>query len=82
MITQIDTAAWVRGYYRVAGHRFADNVLQNILGGLFKKIKAEIPGLLEGLLGLNEGDGMHFFSLAPPPQLSANIYQARVNAVN
>lgn len=54
---EIQLAAYVRGYYRVAGLRFADNICQNIQGNLFRKVHAEILGLLEGCLELNEGDG-------------------------
>lgn len=53
---EIDTAAYVRGYYKTAGFRFADNLCQNIQGMLFRKVHNEIAFLLEGLLGLNEGD--------------------------
>jgi len=54
---EVDTAAYVVGYYRTAGARFADNLTQNIQGMLFRKVKGEIPGFLERLLGLDEGDG-------------------------
>jgi hypothetical protein len=54
---EIDTAAYVRGYYKTAGYRFADNLCQNIQGMLFRKVHEEIMNLLEGLLGLNEGNG-------------------------
>jgi hypothetical protein len=54
---EIETAAYVRGYYKTAGHRFADNVCQSILGNTFRKIHLEIPHLLENYLDLNTGDG-------------------------
>lgn len=53
---EIDLAAYVRGYYRTAGVRFADNLCQNIQGMLFRKVHDEIAFLLEGLLGINDGD--------------------------
>lgn len=55
--SEIQLAAYVRGYYKTAGLRFADNLCQNIQGNLFQKIHSEILGLLEGCLNLNEGDG-------------------------
>ena len=58
---EIDTAAYVRGYYKTAGHRFADNLCQNIQGMLFRRVSEEIMNLLEGSLGLNEGDGKSCF---------------------
>ena len=54
---EIDTAAYVRGYYRTAASRFSDNVCQNILGTLFRKVQDNIPQMLESALGLNTGDG-------------------------
>jgi hypothetical protein len=59
---EIQLAAYVRGYYKTAGLRFADNLCQNIQGNLFRKIHAEILGLLEGCLNLNEGDSRCFLS--------------------
>lgn len=56
---EIQLAAYVRGYYKTAGFRFVDNVCQTIQGNLFRKIHAEIFGLLEGCLNLNEGDGTY-----------------------
>lgn len=53
---EIDTAAYVRGYYKTAGFRFADNLCQNIQGMLFRKVHTEITFLLEGLLEINQGD--------------------------
>ena len=60
---EIDTAAYVRGYYKTAGYRFAQNLCQNIQGTLFRRVSEEIMNLLEGLLGLNEGDGKSCFLL-------------------
>ena len=54
---EIETAAYVRGYYRTAGHRFADNVCQTIVGNLFRGIQEQIALHLEDQLGLNHGDG-------------------------
>ena len=54
---EIDTAAYVRGYYKTAANRFSDNVCLNILGTLFRKVQANIPQMLESALGLNIGDG-------------------------
>jgi hypothetical protein len=53
---EIDTAAFVRGYYRTAGSRFADNLCQSLVGNLFKNIKEEIKFLLEKHLELDTGD--------------------------
>lgn len=58
---EIQLAAYVRGYYKTAGFRFADNVCQTIQGNLFRKVHVEILGLLEGCLNLNEGDGTYSF---------------------
>lgn len=61
---EIELAAYVRGYYRTAGARFADNICQNIQGMLFRKVSLEILGLLEGKLQIDQGDGkqtLHFF---------------------
>ena len=54
---EIDTAAYVRGYYKTAANRFSDNVCLNILGTLFRKVQENIPQMLESALGLNVGDG-------------------------
>lgn len=67
---EIDLAAYVRGYYRTAGARFADNICQNIQGMLFRKVSQEITLLLEGQLKINQGDSKQnfqaplFFNLA------------------
>jgi hypothetical protein len=53
---EIDTAAYVRGYYRTAANRFADNACQNIQGTLFRRVKEQIPQYLEDALGLNSRD--------------------------
>lgn len=53
---EIETAAYVRGYYKTAGYRFADNLCQSILGNLLKTIQKEIPFLLENYFQLNNGD--------------------------
>lgn len=54
---EIETAAYVRGYYRTAGYRFADCLCQSILGNLLRTIQKEIPSLLENYFQLNTGDG-------------------------
>jgi hypothetical protein len=54
---EIETAAYVRGYYKTAGYRFADNLCQSILGNVLKSIQKEIPFLLESFFDLNNGDG-------------------------
>jgi hypothetical protein len=59
---EIETAAYVRGYYKTAGYRFSDNLCQSILGNLLRKIQHEIPFLLENYLELNVGDGKTHFS--------------------
>jgi hypothetical protein len=56
---EIDLAAYVRGYYRTAGLRFADNLCQNIQGMLFRRVEQQIPFLLEGLLGINGADSKY-----------------------
>lgn len=60
---EVQLAAYVRGYYKTAGFRFADNVCQTIQGNMFRKIHAEILGLLESHLNLNEGDGKSLYQL-------------------
>ena len=59
---EIDTAAFVRGYYRTAGSRFADNLCQSLVGNLFKNIKEEIKFLLEKHLELDTGDCKSFLT--------------------
>jgi hypothetical protein len=54
---EIETAAYVRGYYKTAGYRFADCLCQSILGNLLRTIQKEIPSLLENYFQLNTGDG-------------------------
>jgi hypothetical protein len=54
---EIETAAYVRGYYRTAGYRFSDNLCQNIQGNLLKTVHKDIAFLLENHFGLNTGDG-------------------------
>jgi hypothetical protein len=55
--TEIQTAAYVNGYYKTAGIRFVDQVGLKIRGTFFRKVEIEIMGMLEGCLGLNAGDG-------------------------
>lgn len=62
---EIETAAYVRGYYKIAGLRFSENLCQGILGNLFRKIQQEIPFLLENYLELNTGDSKTHLSLHP-----------------
>ena len=55
---EIELAAYVRGYYKTASLRFADNICQTIQGNIFAKVQKEVrQQLLENRLGLNEGDG-------------------------
>ncbi len=60
---EIDLAGYVRGYYKTAGLRFADNVCQNIQGNIFTQLHDKILGELERCLGLDEGEGMFSFQL-------------------
>ena len=53
---EIELAAYVRGYYKTASLRFADNLCQNIRGNIFAKVQKEILGLLEDRFQLNEGN--------------------------
>jgi hypothetical protein len=59
---EIETAAYVRGYYKIAGLRFSENLCQGILGNLFRRVHKEIPFLLENYLELNTGDSKTHFS--------------------
>lgn len=75
---EIETAAYVRGYYKTAGYRFAENLCQSIQGNLLRKIQTEIPFLLENFHGLNSGDGNW---LLPPDSSSLMLTRHRGNEV-
>jgi hypothetical protein len=62
---EIETAAYARGYYKTAGLRFSDNLCQNILGNLLRKIQKEMPLLLENSLELNTRDSKTHLSVHP-----------------
>jgi hypothetical protein len=55
--TEIEVAAYVRGYYKTAALRFVDSVCLSIHGKLFKNAKKEIFYFLEKQLGLDTGSG-------------------------
>lgn len=55
--TEINVAAYVRGYYMTAGLRFADMVCLSIHGKLFKEARARIFYYLEHELGLDQANG-------------------------
>lgn len=55
--TEIEVAAYVRGYYKTAALRFVDSVCLSIHGKLFQNAKREIFYFLEKQLGLSTGDG-------------------------
>ncbi len=55
--TEIEVAAYVRGYYKTAALRFVDSVCLSIHGKLFRNAKTEIFYFLEKQLGLNTGSG-------------------------
>lgn len=59
---EIETAAYVRGYYKTAGYRFSDNLCQSILGHLLKNIHGQIRHFLEDHFDLNNGDSEFFIS--------------------
>ena len=67
---EIETAAYVRGYYRTAGYRFSDNLCQSILGNLLKNIQKEIPFLLETHFELNRGDSKYPVLRSPTAKLT------------
>ncbi|KAH8816037.1 P-loop containing nucleoside triphosphate hydrolase protein, partial [Xylogone sp. PMI_703] len=53
---EIDTAAYIRGYYALATVRFTDSVCANINARMFKRIHRKIAYFLEAKLGLDEGN--------------------------
>ncbi|KAF7950513.1 hypothetical protein EAE96_007796 [Botrytis aclada] len=53
---EIDVAAYIRGYYIVAGKRFIDSVCISINNNLFRQVKEKIVDLLEFRLGINDPD--------------------------
>lgn len=60
--TELGVAAYVRGYYMTAAHRFVDSVCLSMHGKLFKDARAKIFYFLEHELGLDGGNGkcMHW----------------------
>lgn len=54
---EIQLAAFVRGYYKTAGLRFADVTCQHIQANLFRKVHKDIGYLLERILELDNGNG-------------------------
>jgi hypothetical protein len=55
--TEIEVAAYIRGYYRTAALRFTDNVCLSINGKLFREAREKIFYFLEQSLELNQGNG-------------------------
>jgi hypothetical protein len=55
--TEIEVAAYVRGYYRTAALRFTDGVCLSVHGKLFREAKDRIFYYLEQGLELSKGDG-------------------------
>jgi hypothetical protein len=55
--TEIEVAAYVRGYYKTAALRFVDSVCLSIHGKLFRNARKEIFYFLEKQLGLDTGNG-------------------------
>jgi hypothetical protein len=55
--TEIEVAAYVRGYYKTAALRFVDGVCLSIHGKMFKNAKTEINYFLQKKLGLDKGNG-------------------------
>jgi hypothetical protein len=55
--TEIEVAAYVRGYYKTAALRFVDSVCLSIHGRLFRHARQKIFYFLEQQLGLDKGDG-------------------------
>ncbi|KAF4635793.1 hypothetical protein G7Y89_g2297 [Cudoniella acicularis] len=53
---EIRLAGYVRGYYKTAGLRFADNLCHAIQGQLFKELHENIAFFLERELELDHGD--------------------------
>lgn len=54
---EIELAGYVRGYYKIAGFRFAENVCHNIQGNIFRDVHKGITRLLEHSFELDDGDG-------------------------
>lgn len=64
---EIDVAAYVRGYYLVAGNRFIDSVCISINNRLFRQVKEKVEDLLEFRLGINDPETgkvsfLHFYN--------------------
>jgi hypothetical protein len=59
--TEIEVAAYVRGYYRTAALRFTDSVCLSVHGKLFREARDKIFYYLEQGLELNKGDGNRQF---------------------
>jgi len=55
--TELDVAAYIRGYYDTARLRFTDFVCANMKSRYFQKIAKEIDYLLERKFELDNGDG-------------------------
>lgn len=72
---EIDTAAYIRGYYALATVRFTDSVCANINARLFRQIYRKIDYYLEQKLGLDEGNGME----ASPPIYQLNTWNTDNN---
>ncbi|TEY30486.1 hypothetical protein BOTCAL_0867g00010 [Botryotinia calthae] len=51
---EIDVAAYIRGYYLVAGNRFIDSVCISINNRLFRQVKENVEDLLEFRIGIND----------------------------
>lgn len=52
---ELEVAAYIRGYYTTARHRFLDSVCLNMHTRYFGKISAKIHGFLEDRFSLNRG---------------------------
>ncbi|PHH69282.1 hypothetical protein CDD80_6864 [Ophiocordyceps camponoti-rufipedis] len=53
---ELEVVAYVRGYYRLAAHRFADAASQKILCRMIPAIRYQLSGYLEDKLGLKGPD--------------------------
>lgn len=55
---EVEVAAYVRGYYRLAAHRFGDNVSQHILCRMIPQIRLQLARHLENELGVRGPDAI------------------------
>lgn len=76
--SEIEVAAYVRGYYKTAALRFVDSVCLSIHGKLFRNARKQIFYFLERQLGLDTGNGeFSIMTISGAAELIAHVGEQR-----